>query len=107
MPFQTAKGFFNNGGFAMTIDTWHYTKSFPLSFLRVWSHLLKKSLLENFNFCAVGSKKLDYNLLKVQQQRNKNYNNLRGRPLGVFSGKDDVKIYSKFTAKYPYQIVFL
>ena len=26
MPFQTAKGFFNNGGFAMTIDTWHYTK---------------------------------------------------------------------------------
>ena len=23
------------------------------SFLRIWSHLLKKSLIENFNFCAV------------------------------------------------------
>ena len=23
------------------------------SFLRIWSHLLKKSLMENFNFCAV------------------------------------------------------
>ena len=22
-------------------------------FLRIWSHLLKKSLMENFNFCAV------------------------------------------------------
>ena len=22
-------------------------------FLRIWSHLLKKSLIENFNFCAV------------------------------------------------------
>ena len=24
------------------------------SFLRIWSHLLKKSLMENFIFCAVG-----------------------------------------------------
>ena len=23
------------------------------SFLRIWSHLLRKSLMENFNFCAV------------------------------------------------------
>ena len=23
------------------------------SFLRIWSHLLKKSLMENFTFCAV------------------------------------------------------
>ena len=23
------------------------------SFLRIWSHLLKKCLMENFNFCAV------------------------------------------------------
>ena len=23
------------------------------SFLRIWSHLLKKSYMENFNFCAV------------------------------------------------------
>ena len=27
------------------------TKSADL--LRIWSHLLKKSLMENFNFCAV------------------------------------------------------
>ena len=25
------------------------------SFLRIWSHLLKKSLIENFTFCAVFS----------------------------------------------------
>ena len=25
------------------------------SFLRIWSHLLKKSLMENFIFCAVSS----------------------------------------------------
>ena len=25
------------------------------SFLRIWSHLLKKSLMENFNFCEVKS----------------------------------------------------
>ena len=24
-----------------------------LNFLRIWSHLLKKSLMENFIFCAV------------------------------------------------------
>ena len=23
------------------------------SFLRIWSHLLRKSFMENFNFCAV------------------------------------------------------
>ena len=27
------------------------------SFQRIWSHLLKKSLLENFIFCAVNIKK--------------------------------------------------
>ena len=35
------------------------------SFLRIWSHLLKKSLIENFIFCAVwikkGYKKADFN----------------------------------------------
>ena len=29
------------------------------SFLRIWSHLLKKSLMENFIFCAVKNKKTD------------------------------------------------
>ena len=35
---------------------WHQIRSFP----RIWSHLLKKSLIENFIFCAVW-----YLLLKV------------------------------------------
>ena len=30
-----------------------FVKEFSSSFLRVWSHLLKKSLIENFSFCAV------------------------------------------------------
>ena len=47
------------------ITTLHKKSSFPLriffskcnqirSFLRIWLHLLKKSLIENFIFCAVG-----------------------------------------------------
>ena len=28
------------------------------SILRIWSHFLKKSLMENFNFCAVMSEKM-------------------------------------------------
>ena len=31
---------------------WHQNRSF----LQIWSHLLKKSLMENFIFCAVLSK---------------------------------------------------
>ena len=30
------------------------------SFLRIWSHLLKKSVMENFIFCAVFSPNWDY-----------------------------------------------
>ena len=29
------------------------SKCDQISFLRIWSHLLKKSLMENFIFCAV------------------------------------------------------
>ena len=29
------------------------TKTWLISFLRIWSHLLKKSVMENFIFCAV------------------------------------------------------
>ena len=39
------------------------------SFLRIWSHLLKKSVMENFIFCAVSSAKdklpLKYFIRKV------------------------------------------
>ena len=36
-----------------TLITLHKKWSFPLRNLRIWSHLLKKSLMENFIFCAV------------------------------------------------------
>ena len=34
-------------------QTLHKKWSFPLGFLRIWSHLLKKSLMENFVCCAM------------------------------------------------------
>ena len=37
------------------------------SFLRIWSHLLKKSLIENFIFCAV---KMEYNPLNTARKLN-------------------------------------
>ena len=37
------------------------------SFLRIWSHLLKKSLRENFIFCAV-CKRIDYESSMLQDQ---------------------------------------
>ena len=30
------------------------------SFLRIWSHLVKKSLMENFIFCAVAQKNSEF-----------------------------------------------
>ena len=36
------------------------------SFLRIWSHLLKKSLMENFIFCAVEHK---LNINSASQER--------------------------------------
>ena len=35
------------------VNTLHCTKMNFSSFLRIWSHLLKKSLIESFIFCAV------------------------------------------------------
>ena len=40
--------------FHKRISSVNVTKSnFSKSFLRIWLHLLKKSLIENFTFCAV------------------------------------------------------
>ena len=43
------------------------------SFLRIWSHLLKKSLLENFIFCAVNStlfvKKTIFNFYDLKKKK--------------------------------------
>ena len=45
------------------------------SFLRIWSHLLKKSLMENFIFCAVCTVVNDvlYNLGKIRIEFLKKY----------------------------------
>ena len=38
------------------------------SFLRIWSHLLKKSLIENFIFCAVlGARKRPHNKTSLKE----------------------------------------
>ena len=41
--------------------------------LRIWSHLLKKSVIENFVFCAVSAKtkRFSENLWKIQQKLNR------------------------------------
>ena len=44
------------------------------SFLRIWSHLLKKSLMENFIFCAVKIMNEDF------QFQIENHRNLRNNP---------------------------
>ena len=41
-----------------------------LSTLRIWSHLLKKSLIEDFNLCAVPSQKVCKTELKVSGCQN-------------------------------------
>ena len=39
--------------FPLRIYSVNVTKSAVFSFLRIWSHFLKKSLMENFIFCVV------------------------------------------------------
>ena len=41
--------------------------------LRIWSHLLKKPVIENFAFCAVSAKtkRFSENLWKIQQRMNR------------------------------------
>ena len=44
-----------------------------LSFLRIWSHLLKKSLIENFTFCAMSvNKQVTWNFTRCGNVYNKN-----------------------------------
>ena len=50
-----------------------------LSFLRIWSHLLEKSLMENFIFCAV----------RPAETWSKNYNTLFLIPLNYLNLEND------------------
>ena len=48
-----------------------FSKCDPIrSFLRMWSHLLKKSLMENFIFCVMRPKKI---LLPEMRVKKKNF----------------------------------
>ena len=49
----------------------HKKWSFLLRKLRIWSHLLKKSLIENFIFCAVGAKSIWYCNWNIHSSFNK------------------------------------
>ena len=54
--------------FPLGISSVNVTKSAEK--LRIWSHLLKKSVIENFDFCAVSAKtkRFSENLCKMQQK---------------------------------------
>ena len=46
------------------------------SFLRIWLHLLKKSLMENFNFCTVNitmDNKLEKLRIKAETKEGENF----------------------------------
>ena len=53
------------------------------NFLRIWSHLLKKSLIENFIFCAVGNRS-PLTLLKEKEIYNYNKEKLDYRSSRLF-----------------------
>ena len=46
------------------------------SFLRIWSHLLKKSLMKNSNFCAVKNHIIDVWQVLTTQMFHKYFKNL-------------------------------
>ena len=41
------------------------------SFLRIWLHLLKKSLMENFIFCAVNMPEYEFALTRIFPYKNR------------------------------------
>ena len=57
------------------------------SFLRIWSHLQKKSVLENFLFCALTERTNEKKTLQSMGTIT-----TRGKPPEVFLGKNVLKI---------------
>ena len=70
--------------------------------LRIWSHLLKKSLMENFIFCAVIQEYVDHikNLASVYLRQCRS-----SRP-EVFCKKGVLRNFVKFTGKHLCQSLF-
>ena len=84
-------------------------KNFFSRFLRIWSHLLKKSFMENFIFCAVG------NYLSSQDQwvivfhlktSQKHDLNMQNQSSEVFCKKGVLRNFAKFTGKRLCQSLF-
>ena len=56
--------------------------------LRIWSHLLKKSLMENFTFCAVYSREMTNEISLSEKQ----FHN-------AFGAKEPIRIFPCFESK--------
>ena len=67
-------------------------------FLRIWSHLLKKSLMENFIFCAVLVKKTDVKDLSVL--RDSEEGSLLECSITVYWGAKNLLNNSAFSLKF-------
>ena len=61
-------------------------------FLRIWPHLLKKSLMENFIFCAVVSV-VDINQKTTYSRHKYNINNFGIKISGISSRLVELKIF--------------
>ena len=67
------------------------------SFLWIWSHLLKKSLIESFNFCAV----LDFTLRHRTKSIDDNSTGVAKRLKEICSNGNDFLEHSKKYPTYP------
>ena len=71
--------------------------------MRIWSHLLKKSLTENFIFCELKclTKGSALTYRRASACNFENFNSLRSRLSEVLVGKSVLKICRKFTEDHP------
>ena len=72
-------------GFPLRISSVNVT---ILRKLRIWSHLLKKSLMENFTFCAVYSREMTNEISLSEKQ----FHN-------AFGAKEPIRIFPCFESK--------
>ena len=75
------------------------------SFLRIWSHLLKKTLMEKFIFCIL-TRKISRSVLFLQVIKMKNWPKTRSRCPEVTYRIGALKNFAKFTRKHLCQSLF-